>query len=166
MRVTATEGEAYSENWDFTRPGVLELATSHYAGLFCSCGDYSCRAMNNPTAARDNRSDAASSFYPDSWSRRHRRLRTAAGTRRPMKPYATPTRRLPDIEPVAGDGVMRWPTGQPWVPEPEPPAPTGLFGRITRTDRQRHALAAAKQVRALAAGVERLRNQLHPPPPA
>jgi hypothetical protein len=58
-------------------------------------------------------------------------------------------RPLPDICPSDGDGVMRWPNGDVWIPEPTPPQQSGLFGRTTQGDWERHAMAAAAQVRAL-----------------
>ena len=57
---------------------------------------------------------------------------------------------LPDIAPSESDGVMRWPSGDVWIPEPTPPQRSGLFGWATQTDWQHHAMAAASQVRALA----------------
>jgi hypothetical protein len=60
------------------------------------------------------------------------------------------TRRLPDIAPRKQDGVMRWPNGDVWIPEPTPPQRSGLFGRPTQLDWQAHTLAAAAQVLALA----------------
>ncbi|MGY1994360.1 hypothetical protein [Mycolicibacterium fortuitum] len=45
-------------------------ATNTYAGPFCSCGDYSCPANNNPTARCVNSEDPSgyTSRYPDSWT--------------------------------------------------------------------------------------------------
>lgn len=57
---------------------------------------------------------------------------------------------LPDIAPHRNDGVMRWPNGDIWIPEPTPPQRSGLFGRATQADWERHARAATAQVRALA----------------
>jgi len=58
--------------------------------------------------------------------------------------------RLPDLAPIHGDpyGILRWPTGDIWIPTPTPPS--GLFGTATRRDWQHHARAAADQARALA----------------
>ncbi|ETZ57021.1 hypothetical protein L841_3155 [Mycobacterium sp. MAC_080597_8934] len=45
-------------------------ATNTYAGPFCSCGDYSCPANNNPNARCVNSEDPSGyiSRYPDSWT--------------------------------------------------------------------------------------------------
>jgi hypothetical protein len=59
-------------------------------------------------------------------------------------------RQLPDICPSGRAGVMRWPNGDVWIPEPTPPQQSGLFGRTNHDDWERHAMAAAAQVRALA----------------
>jgi hypothetical protein len=57
---------------------------------------------------------------------------------------------LRDIAPLREDGIMRWPNGDVWIPEPTPPWKTRRFGRPTRTDWRNHAIAGASQVRALA----------------
>lgn len=67
-----------------------------------------------------------------------------------MKLRASQTRPLPDIAPFGNDGVMRWPNGDIWIPEATPPQRSGLFGHPTHADWERHAVAAAAQVRALA----------------
>lgn len=59
-------------------------------------------------------------------------------------------RPLPDIAPSESDGVMRWTNGDVWIPESTPPQRSGVFGLTTKADWQRHAMAAAAQVRALA----------------
>lgn len=61
-----------------------------------------------------------------------------------------PPRRLPDIAPLKGDGVMRWPNGDVWIPEPTPRQCSGLFRRPTQLDWTQHTLAASMQVLALA----------------
>lgn len=45
-------------------------ATNHYAGPFCSCGDYSCPANDNPAARCVNHEDSSTytGRYPESWN--------------------------------------------------------------------------------------------------
>ena len=55
---------------------------------------------------------------------------------------------------------MRRPNGDVWIPQPEPPGRTGLFGRARHTDWENHVLAAASQVRYLARHSELLQRAL------
>lgn len=57
----------------------------------------------------------------------------------------------PDIAPHIDCGIMRRPNGDIWIPTAVPES--ALFRHPTRTDWQRHAMAATAQVRALARAV-------------
>jgi hypothetical protein len=72
-----------------------------------------------------------------------------------------PPHHLPDIAPYRQDGIMRWPNGDVWIPEPQPSWTTGLFGRARLVDWRNHVLAASAQVRALARHAENLQRQLN-----
>lgn len=39
-----------SDDYDYTEGDDYSAATSHYAGLTCGCGDYSCPRMHNDAA--------------------------------------------------------------------------------------------------------------------
>ncbi|WP_198174638.1 MULTISPECIES: hypothetical protein [unclassified Rhodococcus (in: high G+C Gram-positive bacteria)] len=39
-----------SDGYDYTEGGDYSAATSHYAGLTCGCGDYSCPRMHDDAA--------------------------------------------------------------------------------------------------------------------
>lgn len=56
--------------------------------------------------------------------------------------------RFPDIAPHGDCPIMRWPNGDIWIPTSMPEA--ALSRRPTRADWQKHAAAAAAQIRALA----------------
>jgi hypothetical protein len=75
-----------------------------------------------------------------------------------MNRNATRRAALPDIAPTGPDGVMRWPNGDVWIPEPTPPHRSGLFGRATQAEWRNHILAAAAQARALARYAQRLEH--------
>jgi hypothetical protein len=46
-------------------------------------------------------------------------------------------------------GILRWPNGDIWIPEPQPTRRTGPFGHATEQEWREHLIAAAAQVRHL-----------------
>ncbi|WP_186244518.1 hypothetical protein [Mycobacterium simulans] len=67
---------------------------------------------------------------------------------------------LPDLAPDR-HGIMRWPNGDVWIPQPQPPRTTGLFGHTRPVDRRNHTLAAASQIRALNRHTQHLQREVN-----